>query len=285
MSQFAIEEITTRITQILDSLTDENVAVVQESLTALFMESKDSEELRRAYAKKAIELDFHLSDDKKSLLLLSCAIEVPWPEYNRGDGYYSEPSDLATNITLLGINNEDPGLIAFSKAMNSCNGIEFYDLGIASNRDSTEEEVLLAKNRTHLDPVIAMAAVSPALSKQQIFDTLLELNDAVWLSLAIGKSDGWTWPEWQYAFGQASFNYEPSLELWNILLNQVKNLSKDESNQIPWISEFMEVFEDDGGLDPDSSQDTLQFIKGNSGLLTLASESGWQTLIEALEEE
>jgi hypothetical protein len=75
------------------------------------------------------------------------------------------------------------------------------------------------------------------------------------------------------------------LELWNILLNQVKNLSKDESNQIPWISEFMEVFEDDGGLDPDSSQDTLQFIKSNSGLLTLANESGWQTLIEALEEE
>ena len=99
------------------------------------------------------------------------------------------------------------------------------------------------------------------------------------------KSDGWTWPEWQYAFEQASFNSEPSVAFWEVLLTEVGKNQEDESSELSWIADFMEEFEDNGGFDPDVYEENLEFIKQNPGLLELALASNWDYLIEALGED
>jgi hypothetical protein len=78
------------------------------------------------------------------------------------------------------------------------------------------------------------------------------------------------WPEWQYVFGQASFNCE------QVLLG-------DESTELSLIPDFMKEFQDCQGLDPKVSEASFELFTTNESLRKLAMESKWEPLLEALE--
>ena len=270
-------EFETAVVPLVESLQDSSGKDIQKQLLAIFKQSEDDEATRSEWAKKAFALSNQLTDDRQSLVLLAAALEVSWPDYPGGDGYYREPSDLATAATLIGINSSDQDLIDFTKTLDPCQAIEFFDLGIASNNEASAEQVLAAVKRTNLDPVLAVASVSPALSKKQIMELLLEIESPSWLTWVLLKSDGWTWPEWQYAFEQASFNCEPNVAFWEVLLTEVGKHQEYESSELSWIADFMEEFEENEGLDPDAAAETLDLIRQNSKLLELAMSSNWTT--------
>jgi hypothetical protein len=114
-------------------------------------------------------------------------------------------------------------------------------------------------------------------------DVLGQIDSPGWLVVALLKSDGWYWPEWQYAFEQASFNCEPSVLFWEILLDEIRKTQVDESSELLWVPEFMQEFEASEGLDPDFSEVTFELLSGNQSLRKRAMESKWEPLIEALE--
>lgn len=271
------------VTNLLDSVNDKNLKSVQRELIDFFKSSEQNNDTRVQYAAKAYELTNQFDDDRRSILLLSAALEVTWPDYPGGDGYFSEPSELASAATVIGINNSGPELIEFSKKLSPCKAIEFFDLGIAASSESTSEQVLFAASRTNLDPVFAVAAVSNALSKKQIKSLLAELDSASWLVAVLLKSDGWTWPDWQYAFEQATFNCEPTVPFWEVLLTEIGKNQNDDSSDLPWISEFIEEFENYDGLDPDVSGETFELFQSSDSLMALAMASNWDSLQEALE--
>ena len=278
-------EFESAVVPLVESWQDSNGKDIQNQLLAIFKQSENDEVARSEWAKKAFALSNQLTDDRRTLVLLAAALEVSWPDYPGGDGYYREPSDLATAATLIGINSSDQGLIDFTKTLDPCRAIEFFDLGIASNNEASAEQVLEAVKRTNLDPVLAVASVSPALSKKQIMEVLLEIESPSWLTWVLLKSDGWTWPEWQYAFEQASFNCEPTVAFWEVLLTEVGKNQEDESSELSWIADFMEEFEDNGGFDRDVSEENLELIKQNPNLLELALATNWEYVIEALGED
>ena len=278
-------EFESAVVPLVESWQDSNGKDIQNQLLAIFKQSENDEVARSEWAKKAFALSNQLTDDRRTLVLLAAALEVSWPDYPGGDGYYREPSDLATAATLIGINSSDQGLIDFTKTLDPCRAIEFFDLGIASNNEASAEQVLEAVKRTNLDPVLAVASVSPALSKKQIMEILLEIGSPSWLTWVLLKSDGWTWPEWQYAFEQASFNCEPNVSFWELLLTEVGKHQEDEASELSWIADFMEEFEDNEGFDPDVYEENLELIKQTPTLSDLAMASNWDYLVDAIGEE
>jgi hypothetical protein len=278
-----MSEFETRVETLLASADESNLTDVQSQLTAYFKSSESDDDLRSDWAKQACTMRNSFDDDRRSLLLLSAALEVSWPEYSRGDGYFREPSDLASAATVIGVNNPEDSFFEYSKALKPCAAIHFFDLGVVSNNSVSPENVMFAIERSNLDPVLAVAAVSGALNRDQIMTVLSQIDSPGWLVVALLKSDGWYWPEWQYAFEQASFNCEPSLLFWEVLLDEIRKNQEDESSVLSWIPDFMQEFEDNEGLDPDFSEVTFEFLSDNQALRKLAMESKWEPLIEALE--
>ncbi len=156
-----MSEFETRVESLLDSADQSNFSAVQSQLIDLFLESENDDELRSDWAKRAYALTNRFSDDRRSLLLLSAALEVSWPEYSRGDGYFREPSDLASAATVIGVNNPDDSFFEYSKHLEPCAAIHFFDLGVVSNNSVSPENVMFAINRSNLDPVLAVAAKHP----------------------------------------------------------------------------------------------------------------------------
>ena len=278
-----MSEFETRVESLLESADESNFGEVQAQLTAYFKESETDDEMRSAWAKQAYSMTNRFADDRRSLLLLSAALEVSWPEYSRGDGYFREPSDLASAATVIGVNNPEDSFFEYSKQLKTCAAINFYDLGVVSNDSVSPENVSFAIERSKLDPVLAIASVSGALNRDQIMNVLIQIDSPGWLVTALLKSDGWYWPDWQYAFEQASFNCDPSVLFWEIILEEIRKNQEDDSSVILWIPDFMQEFEDNEGLDPDFSEATFELLSGNPSLRKLAMESKWEPLIEALE--
>jgi hypothetical protein len=281
-----VSEFETRVESLLDSADQSNFSKVQSQLIDLFQESEHDDELRSDWAKRAYSMTQRFEDEKRALLLLSGALEVEWPQYERGDGYFEEPSDLATAATLIGINNCDDPFFQFSMALEPCNAIEYFDLGFVSNSTSSPGNVLFAISRSGADPVLSIASVAGALDKEQILKVLSKIDpiDAPgWMSVTLVKSDGWYWPDWQYAFGQASFNCEPSAVFWEVLLGEIRKSQENESSELSWIPHFMKEFQDCQGLDPKVSEASFELLTGDHSLRKLAMESRWEPLIEALE--
>lgn len=278
-----MSEFETTVESLLDAAKDTKISEVQAQLTAFFKGSESDDDIRSTRAKQAYSLTNRYVDDRRSLLLLCAALEVTWPDYTLGDGYFGEPSDLAVAATLIGVNNSDESLFTFSKELSSCAAINFYDLGVVSNPSVSSENVMYAVKRSNLDPVVSIAAVSNALERDQIMDVLGQIDSSGWLVATLLKSDGWFWPDWQYAFEQASFNSEPSLEFWKILLQEIRKNQDDLTSEFSWIPEFMEEFEENEGLEPEIYEETFELLSSNQSLRQLAMESKWEPLIEALE--
>jgi hypothetical protein len=278
-----MSEFETKIESLLNSADESNISEVQAQLTVYFKGSESDEEIRSDWAKQAYALTNRFDDDRRSLLLLSAALEMSWPEYGLGDGYFSEPSDLAVAATVIGVNNPDESFFAFSKELSSCAAINFFDLGFVSNNSVSSEDAMFAINRSNPDPVLSIAAVSSTLERDQIMDVLGQIDSSGWLVATLLKSDGWYWPDWQYAFELASFSCEPSVQFWKILLEEIRKYQENQSSELSWIPAFMQDFEDNEGLDPEISEDTFELLSGDSSLRKLAIESKWEPLIEALE--
>lgn len=275
----------TRVESLLDSADQSNFSKVQSQLIDLFQGSEHDDELRSDWAKQAYSMTQRFQDEKRSLLLLSGALEVEWPQYERGDGYFEEPSDLATAATLIGINNCDDSFFQFSKALEPCNAIEYFDLGFVSNSTPSPGNVLFAISRSGADPVLSIASVAGALDQEQILKVLSKLDpiDAPgWMSVTLLKSTGWYWPDWQYAFGQASFNCDPSAVFWEVLLGEIRKSQENDSSELSWIPDFMKEFQDCQGLDSEVSKVSFELLTGDRSLRKLAMESKWEPLIEAL---
>ena len=272
------------VSSLLDSVSDSNLVTVQNELTALFNKADSDFDALEKYGKLALKMVGNLEDDRKVLLLLAAALEMEWPEFQGGDGYWIVPSDLSSAATLLGLNNGHESLIEFSKKLNPCSALAYFELGLAAVSGASPSQVLFATNRSPVDPVLAIASLSESLDKTQILETLEKLDECVWLAAALKGANGWMWPEWQDAFDQVSGASRANGSFVEVLLVQVGKSNSEDSSGLKWIPEFIEEFEDWEGFYEDPSG-MLELIVSNKELLSLAINSQWEGLIEALEED
>jgi hypothetical protein len=279
-----VSQLEKQVSSLLDSASDSNLMTVQNELTALFNRADSDFDALEKYGKLALKMIGNLGDDQKVLLLLAAALEMEWPEYQGGDGYWICPSDLSSAATLLGLKNGNESLIEFSKKLNPCTAILYFDLGLAAVSGASPSQVIFATNRSTVDPVLAIASLSESLNKSQILETLEKLDQGVWLAAALVGANGWTWPEWQNAFDQVSGASRVNSSFVEVLLTQVGKSNSEDSSALKWIPEFIEEFESFEGFYEDPSG-ILNLIVSNKKLLKLAKDTQWEGLIEALEED
>lgn len=278
-----VSKLEIQISSLLDSLNKSNLNSVQTDLTRLFKEADADFEALRNHGKLAYRMAEKLEDHAKVLLLLAAALEMEWPEYQGGDGYWIEPSNLSGVAVLLGLNNGHESLIEFSQKLNPCNAIAYFDLGLVASHSASEGQIVFATNRSPVDAVLAIASLSSSLNKSQILEVLKKLKEGAWLSAAL-VGNGWTWPEWQFAIEQISGVSVVNASFLEVLLSEVGKSNSDETSALEWIPEFVEEFESWEAFYEDRAG-ILKVIVSNKKLLKLAKASKWEGLIEALEED
>jgi hypothetical protein len=279
-----VSKLEKQISSLLDSVSESNLMTVQSELTAIFNEADLDFDTLEQYGKLALKMVGNLGEDQKVLLLLAAALEMEWPEYQGGDGYWICPSDLSSAATLLGLNSGHESLIEFSKNLTPCTAIAYFDLGLVAAERASSSQVIFASSRSAVDPVIAIASLSESLDKTQILETLEKLDEGVWLAAALVGANGWTWPEWQDAFEQVSVVSGAHASFLEVLLIEVGKSNSEDSSALEWIPGFVEEFESWEAFYEDRSG-ILNLIVSNKKLLKLAKDSQWEGLIEALEED
>jgi hypothetical protein len=65
---------------------------------------------------------------------------------------------------------------------------------------------------------------------------------------------------------QASLDCEPSVPLWEILLDQIINSREDEFSEPSWLPDFRQEFEDSEGLNPKFSESAFDLPGGHQSL-------------------
>ena len=279
-----VSQLEKQISSLLDSASDSNLITVQNELTALFNRADSDFDALEKYGKLALKMVGNLGDDQKVLLLLAAALEMEWPEYQGGDGYWICPSDLSSAATLLGLKNGHESLIDFSKKLSPCTAILYFDLGLAAAERASSSQVIFAANRSSVDPVIAIASLSESLDKTQILEILEKLDEGVWLAAALVGANGWTWPEWQDAFEHVSVVSGVHASFLEVLLIEIGKSNSEDSSALEWIPGFLEEFESWEAFYEDRSG-ILNLIVSNKKLFKLAKDTQWEGLIEALEED
>lgn len=275
-SQGGFEE---EVLSIVNSLSNANMAQSQHELTELFQMSEFDDEMRSYHASFAHSIGSSLEDEVKTMVLLSAALEVRWPEWTRGDGYFTEPSLLGTFATRLGLSSKHSELLEASHNLSPCKFMGFFDLGIVANRQATSAQVMAAVNRSSLDPVVAIAASAESLTSSQVSEILARLESGSLLIDAILKIDGWNWPEFQDAFGLASSGLNPTESLWEVLLSEVGEHLRNNSSSFRWMFDFLDQAGDDFW---ESSEDVLDLIRATPKLRQLAEDSQWLPLSSKL---
>jgi hypothetical protein len=268
-----------KVVELVESVSISNITLIQAELTRLFKQSEGDDDVRVDQADFAVRLASRIENENKALVLLAAALEVSWPNYDRGDGYFLEPSLLASFATRLGLSTNYAELLQWSNQLTRCEFIGFFDLGIAANPGSSSLEVMSAVKRSSIDPVIAIAASSPVLLTSQIREVLAPLESASLLIAAILRMDGWNWPEFQDAFGLASKNLQPTETLWKVLLVEAKNHLNDNSSQFSWIYDFIDQAD---SYFFENLEDVVDMIRKSPNLRKLAIDSQWKTLTEIL---
>ena len=211
-------------------------------------------------------------DLQTQIALRLLADSVEWPPYERGDGYWGEPSDNAVEVVDVGL-NLNPGDVGLARAIANLrvDGVGFIALGMARN-DCVPRDVILALGQ-HPDPVIAAISTHSSLTADDIRNLLSRVDNGTWVASWLLGRDGWTWPEWQYAFGAASLDPSQSLAFWQVLLKEMASPSR-----WLWIDDFLQDLEDDEASSEDL-EDLKRLLEADEDLVRLALESGWSLAV------
>jgi hypothetical protein len=208
-------------------------------------------------------------DLQTHIALRLLAENVDWPPYERGDGYWSEPSDNAVALVRLGgcLSSEQID-IARSVMALPLRGVAFLALGLATNPNMPRDVILGLALMP--DPVIAAASTHDSLEVKDVQDLLSRVDNGVWVSTWIRGLDGWTWPDWQYAFQEATGGFgQSSAAFWEALL-----LGCASPSRWPWIDDFIQDLED-GESEIHDLDGLLEVLSERPDLVSVAASSGW----------
>jgi tetratricopeptide (TPR) repeat protein len=221
------------------------------------------------------------------VMLRAMILLIPWPAYDKGDGYWSAPSTAAVNIATdaRGLSLEETEWInALEESLGDSIGL--IDLGVVSNPSMPHSALLHAANRkspetgTPRPPVMVVAAAHKNLYSDEsaaLVGALSDEDGLNWVSHLIGQADGWMWPDWQYAFGEISPLVERSPAFWSAVL-------KTQPGSRCALAEF----EEEQGIDPEFYEDCLNDLTGyvaeSPKMRALVEASGWEPGLSLLEE-
>lgn len=207
------------------------------------------------------------NDLQTQIALHSIAECVEWPEYNRGDGYWVEASHNAMALVGIGerLRNEDAELARLILGM-SLPGRDFIALGMAGNPRLPKE--VIQSLATFPDPVKVIAASNEKLDVDDVRAMLESIDNGAWVAALVMGQDGWTWPDWQYAFGQVSTGCPESAAFWEVILTEFAR-----EDRWPWFEDFLVQTED--GFDPDDAEGLFIAFEESPHLNSLGVASGW----------
>jgi tetratricopeptide (TPR) repeat protein len=221
------------------------------------------------------------------VLLRAMILLIPWPAYDKGDGYWSAPSTAAVNIAAdaRGLSlGETEWINALEESLGDAIGL--IDLGVVSNPSMPHSALLRAANRkspetgTPRPPVMVVAAAHKNLYPDDataLVEALSDEDGINWVSHLIGQADGWMWPDWQYAFGEISPLVERSPAFWSAVLKTG-----------PGSRCALADFEEEQGIDPEFYEDCLneltEYVAESPKMRALVEASGWEPGLSLLEE-
>jgi hypothetical protein len=128
----------------------------------------------------------------------------------------------------------------------------------------------------HPDPVIVAISTHSSLTADDVRTLLSRVDNGTWLSLWLLGRDGWTWPDWQYAFEAASVDPSQSEAFWEVLLTEMAS-----PNRWAWIEDFLQDLEDNEAS-IDDLEDLKRLVEENRHLEELALGSGWSLALTAV---
>lgn len=218
-----------------------------------------------------------LSDEydlSTKIVLRALAESIEWPPYERGDGYWSEPSQNSVALVMIGwLLKPDEVEMARDILNSQLPGVSFIALGMTRNRNLPADIIMsLAKFG---DPVTAAASEHGSLGAAEVRAMLEQIENGVWVSALVLGQDGWTWPDWQYAFEQVSTGCPESPAFWEVLLSELA-----KSNRWRWFEDFLDSIQDP--LDDQDLDELLETMEGliialemRPDLIPLAIASAW----------
>jgi len=219
-------------------------------------------------------------DLQTQIVLRSLAEGVEWPPYEGGDGYWSEPSDNSVGLVMVGWRLQPDEIELARSILNSgLPGVGFIALGMTRNLD-LPRDVILALDR-FADPVTVAASCHPSLTSGDVRSLLERVDNGTWVAAFVLGQDGWTWPDWQYAFGEVSRGCPDSAAFWEVVLAEMAN-----PDRWSWFEDFLyEVEESLDYQDLDAQLETFEGLLtamwNNPNLVPLALASGWTPALVA----
>jgi len=214
-------------------------------------------------------------DVPTQIALRLLAESVVWPMYERGDGYWAEPSRNAVALVRMGrdLSASDVWL-ARDVLTLPYRGVGFIGLGLAVNEDMPREVILSLVGLE--DPVLAAASAHSSLGVEDVRTILSRMENGVWVGLWILGGDGWTWPDWQDAFGVVSEDASQPLAFWEAVLTDLLNPS-----QHLWTELFLDSIED-ADFDVEELESLLALMSAYPHLESLALQSAWPGAVTAV---
>lgn len=251
----------------------------------------------RERAVGALQLSQEAGDSQIAIALQLAAAELPWPSYSGGDGYWIEASDVACALTVAGQEVSDQDLLSALLDYSAADqgeaakwALAYLDLGLVGNQFLDRDAVLQVVSRSAVDPVRVIAMTHPELELEDVADILQQVSDGTWLRHALNSDDGWTWPDFQYAFGIASAasDGDNCAAIWQLMLSarcvQLGTIGEYEllaTVDLEWLDEFFEEleegFEDLAGLTDTFTWLTSlsEAIDKNFDVAQAAREANW----------
>lgn len=219
-----------------------------------------------------------------SVVLHSLILLLPWPVYDRGDGYWPAPSRAATALVQIGQLLPPRDIVTARRLPLALDeGIAFTELGVCTNTRADSNTLFSIATRPSAEtgverpPLAAISCAHPNFPVDHIRDVVNELlnEDSVpWLQRLIAREDGWMWPDWQSAYGEATSVADRSEAFWVAVLTPAEGKGRCT----------LAEFDEDLDLDVDfyaGSLDDLQALTQSSPVVAAAARSsGWPPVQE-----
>jgi hypothetical protein len=244
-------------------------------------------------AEQALEAASRLGYGLPGVLVACAADVIPWPEYGHGDGYWAGASDLAVWLTHAGLTESGPSVLAACLGLPS-QELKFVALGVVASRLSRAPEVLDAVGRFPTDPIVVVAATNPVVAGEDVVRLMGKCDDAQWWFAAVNGDDGWTWPEFQDAFGVASRARGVHPEFWRQILASRGGSSSSVTGDAAaglWVDEFVDEYlcpalEEAEGVDesewPPAVTSLIRAARDDEALAAQVYEGDWEELVRLL---
>lgn len=226
-----------------------------------------SEALEVAYSEDEVYQNISHLD----VLIKSAVRFMDWPGDAPAEGYFEAPQEVFVGLVEQGLEAKNQELAEWAVSLRP--DLSYILLGLVANPVTSNENIMRIVSRDPDDPILATALMHPSLSRGQVEEIFLKVENAAWVVNAVNKDEGFEIAQYQWPFKVAGYDLQQSKNLWEEILESITEFMASGDDRFDLFEGFMESV-DESGL----SDEVVAFINSDSYLVSLAKASGWEYL-------